>query len=217
VSAALPKEKLYVSRVRGECGLDDRRRGVHGRIDRTRGQGTRREERPKEISSEPKSKGGNMGEVTNEQVNLMLRLYEERREPKLREAREWFFANFHVKNEEDMMRVCPPGSQGNVYMRMVLTYWEMVASIVNRGLIDQDFFFENSGEQWAVFELVKPVIAAWRTMFSSPKFLANLEEQCKRLEAWREKNSPGSNAAIRKMMEQMQQAGQAAKAQAVGG
>jgi hypothetical protein len=158
-----------------------------------------------------------MGEVTNEQVNLMLRLYEERREPKLREAREWFFANFHVKNEEDMMRVCPPGSQGNVYMRMVLTYWEMVASIVNRGLIDQDFFFENSGEQWAVFELVKPVIAAWRTMFSSPKFLANLEEQCKRLEAWREKNSPGSNAAIRKMMAQMQQAGQAAKAQAAGG
>jgi hypothetical protein len=101
-------------------------------------------------------------------------------------------------------------------MRMVLTYWEMVASIVNRGLIDQDFFFENSGEQWAVFEQVKPVIAGWRTMFSSQKFLSNLEEQCKRLEAWREKNSPGSNAAIRKMMPQMQQASQASKAQAAG-
>jgi len=155
-----------------------------------------------------------MREVTNEQVNLMLRLYEERREPRLREAREWFFANFHVKNVDDMMRVCPPGSPGNAYMRMVITYWEMVASIVNRGLIDEDFFFENSGEQWAVFELVKPVISAWRAMFSSPRFLANLEEQCKRLEAWREKNSPGSNEAIRKMMAQMQQTQQAAKAQA---
>jgi hypothetical protein len=157
-----------------------------------------------------------MGEVTNEQVNLMLRLYEERREPRLREAREWFFANFHVKNQEDLMRVCPPGSQGNTYMRMVITYWEMVASIVNRGLIDQDFFFENSGEQWAVFELVKPVIAEWRAMFSSPKFLANLEEQCKRLEVWRENQNPGSTAAIRKMMAQMQEARQAPKAQAAG-
>jgi len=155
-----------------------------------------------------------MGEVTNEQVNLMLRLYEERREPKLREAREWYAANFHVTSAEDLMRVCPPGSQGNAYMRMVLSYWEMVASIVNRGLIDEEFFFENSGEQWVAFEQAKPVLAAWRAMFSSPKFLANLEEQCKRFEAWREKRNPGSNEAIRKMMAQMQQAAQAPKAQA---
>ena len=155
-----------------------------------------------------------MGEVTNEQVNLMLRLYEDRREPRLREAREWFSANFHVKNEEDLMRVCPPGSQGNAYMRMVLAYWEMVASIVNRGLIEEDLFFENSGEQWGVWEQVKPVIVAWRAMFSSPHFLANLETQCNRLEAWREKRSPGSNEAIRKVLAQMQQGAQAQKTQA---
>jgi len=87
-----------------------------------------------------------MGEVTSEQVNLMLRLYEERREPKLREARDWFSANFHVKTADDSMRVCPPGSKENTYMRMVLGYWEMVASIVNRGLIDEEFFFESNGE-----------------------------------------------------------------------
>jgi hypothetical protein len=157
-----------------------------------------------------------MGEVTNEQVNLMLRLYEERREPRLREAREWFSANFHVQDADDLMRVCPPGSPGNAFMRMVLTYWEMVASIVNRGLIDEEFFFENSGEQWAVWEQVKPVIGAWRTMFSSPKFLANLEEQVKRIEAWREKRNPGSNDAIRKMMAQIRQAMPAPQAQAAG-
>jgi hypothetical protein len=147
----------------------------------------------------------------------MLRLYEERREPRLREAREWFSANFHVKNEEDVMRVCPPGSKEDAYMRMVLSYWEMVASIVNRGLIEEDFFFENSGEQWAVWEQVKPMIGAWRAMFSSTTFLSNLEEQSKRLEAWREKRSPGSNAAIRKLLAQMQQALQTPKAHAAGG
>ena len=157
-----------------------------------------------------------MGEVTNEQVNLMLRLFEERREPKLREARDWFGANFHVKTPDDVARVCPPGSPGHLYMRMVLGYWEMVASIVNRGLINEEFFFESHGEQWAVFEQVKPVLAAWRATFSSPNFLANLEENAKRLEAWREKRSPGSNEAIRKMMAQMIQASQAGKAQAAG-
>jgi len=157
-----------------------------------------------------------MGEVTNEQVNLMLRLYEDRREPKLREARDWFSANFQVKTADDLIRVCPPGSKENTYMRMVLGYWEMVASIVNRGLIDEEFFFESSGEQWAVWEQVKPVLAAWRAMFSSPHFLANLEKHVTRLEAWREKRNPGSNDAIRKVMAQMRQAMQAPKAQAAG-
>jgi hypothetical protein len=189
---------------------------VGGRFDHARGDEVGCEEPRKRISPETKSKGGNMGEVTNEQANLMLRLYEDRREPRLREAREWFSANFHVKNEEDLMRVCPPGSRENAYMRMVLGYWEMVASIVNRGLIDEEFFFESNGEQWAVWEQVKPVIVAWRAMFSSPKFLGNLEQHCNRLESWREKRNPGSNAAIRKVLAQMQQPSQAAKAQAAG-
>src|SRR2546422_10383984 len=157
-----------------------------------------------------------MSGATIEQVNLMLKLYDARREAKLREARDWYGANFHPQNVDEAMKLCPPGSQGNLYMRMVLGYWEMVASIVNRGLIDEEFFFESNGEQWAVFEQVKPVLGAWRAMFSSPNFLANLEKQCNHLEAWREKRSPGSNEAIRKVLAQMQQASQAAKAQAAG-
>jgi hypothetical protein len=155
-----------------------------------------------------------MGEVTHEQVNLLLRLYDARREPRLREARDWYGTNFRPNTPEDVMRIAPPGSRENAYMRMVLGYWDMVASIVNRGLIDEDFFFENTGEQWVVFEQVKPILGAWRAMFSSPKFLSNLEEQCRRLEAWREQRNPGSNEAIRKMLAQMQQTMQSQKAQA---
>ena len=110
------------------------------------------------------------------------------------------------------MQVCPPGSQGNAFMRQVLSYWEMVAGIANRGLIEEEFFFENTGEQWGAFEQVKPVLAAWREMFSSPKFLANLEENCTKLEAWRERRNPGSNAAIRRVMQQMREGAQARKA-----
>ncbi|MGH9675821.1 MAG: DUF4760 domain-containing protein [Candidatus Acidiferrum sp.] len=157
-----------------------------------------------------------MGTATHEQVNLMLRLYEERREPKLREARDWFAANFHVKSLEDVMRICPPGSKENTYMRMVAGYWEMVASIVNRGLIDEELFFENAGEQWAIWEQMKPALGEWRAMFSSPKLFANMEQLCKRYEEWREKRNPGSHEAIRKLFATMREAAQAAKAKAAG-
>ena len=155
-----------------------------------------------------------MSAATHEQVNLMLKLYDMRREAKLREARDWMGANFHVKNLDDVMRICPPGSKENTYMRMVLGYWEMVAGIVNRGLVDEDLFFETAGEQWVLWEQVKPVIGAWRTMFSNQHFLAHLEKQCERFEAWREKRDPGSNAAMRNVIEQLQQSEQAEKARA---
>jgi hypothetical protein len=87
-----------------------------------------------------------MGQVTHEQANLLLRLYELRREPRLREARAWFTGNFNAKTPEEMNEKYPPGSEGNVNLRMTVSYWEMAATLVNRGLIDDELFFENSGE-----------------------------------------------------------------------
>lgn len=143
--------------------------------------------------------------ATHEQVNLMLHLFELRREVKLREAREWVTQNFHPTDAEEAMRIAPPGSKENAYMRMVMGYWEMVASIANRGLVDQELFFENSGEEWGVWEAVKPLVPIWRAMFANPQFLGNLEEHCKRLDAWREKRNPGSVEALRKTYAQLTQ------------
>jgi len=153
-----------------------------------------------------------MNTATFDQANLQIRLYELRREPRLREAREWFTDNFHPQTLEDVMRICPPGSKENASMRQALTYWEMLASMSNRELLNEDLMFENSGEEWVVFQQVKPVLAGWREMFSNPKFLGNLEAHCARLEAWREKTSPGSNTAIRKVLEQVYQAKQTTRA-----
>jgi hypothetical protein len=145
-----------------------------------------------------------MGEVTHDQVNLMLRLYDIRREPRLREARQWFMDKFRPSTLEEVMKLYPPASQENAYLRMVISYWDMVAGIVNRGLVDEELFFENSGEQWIVWERMKPVIGEWRALFKNPHMLGNLEEQCKRFEAWREKRAPGTNQAMRDMFAQME-------------
>ncbi|HVB59414.1 MAG TPA: hypothetical protein VNE63_23660 [Candidatus Acidoferrales bacterium] len=141
-----------------------------------------------------------MGEVTHEQVKLMLQLYDTRRESRLREAREWYLAHFRPANIEDIGRLCPPGSKDNASMRMVLSYWDMVANIVNRGLIDEEFFFENSGEQWFVWERIKPVIGAMRARSKNPHQFAQLEKHAKHMEAWREKRAPGSVEISRAQM-----------------
>jgi len=146
-----------------------------------------------------------MPEVTHEQVNLMLRLYDIRREPRLREARDWYLTHFAPSTPDELMKLCPPGSDENAFMRMVISYWEMVASIVNRGLIDEEFFFENSGEQWVVWERLKTVVPAFRAMFKNPTAFANLEKHCENMERWREKRAPGSTEAIRAVNAQMQQ------------
>jgi hypothetical protein len=166
-------------------------------------QTSRERNRRKDIAKS--TKGEDMG-ATHEQVNLMLHLYELRREEKLREAREWVSVNFHPKSPEEAMRLTPPGSKENAYMRMVMGYWEMVASIANRGLVDEELFFENSGEQWGVWEAVKDLVPTWRKMFANPQFLGNLEEHCKRLDAWREKRNPGSVEVLRKVYGQMNEA-----------
>src|ERR1700721_42154 len=121
-----------------------------------------------------------MGDVTHEQANLMLKLYDLRREPKLRGARAWLAANFPGKIAEDARRLSPFGSKENTYMRRVAGSWEMVAGIVNRGLIEEDMFFEGTGEQWGVWQQLKPIAGDFRKTFSNPKFLAALEEQAKR-------------------------------------
>lgn len=143
-----------------------------------------------------------MGEVTHEQVNLFLRLYELRREPRMRQAREWYMANFHPSSLEDVTKHAAPGSAENASMRMVLSYWEMAASIVNRGLIDEEFFFENTGEQWAAWGRIRQVIAAIRERSMNPHQYANLEQHVNRFETWREKRSPGSADVIRRTLQQ---------------
>ena len=146
-----------------------------------------------------------MGEVTFEQANLMLRIFELRREPRLRQARTWFDHKFNAATPEEIMKKYPPSSEENTNIRMVVGYWDMVAGIVNRGLIDEEFFFESNGEGFFVWEKIKHIAPAWRAALKDPTIFANLEEYSRRLEAWREKRAPGSTAAMRQMVEQMSQ------------
>src|SRR5712675_1054303 len=143
-----------------------------------------------------------MAQVSYDEVNLMLRLYDIRREARLRQARAWFVEHFHPVSAEEMMEKYPQGSEENTYIRMVISYWEMVASIVNRGLINDELFFESNGEIWVVWDRMRAIVPTWRAAFKNPRLFANIEETYKRLEAWRAQRAAGSSVAMRQMMQQ---------------
>ena len=148
---------------------------------------------------------------THEQAQLQLQLFEQRREARLRQARDWFFKNYHVKTLEDVMRIAAPGSEGGQFAGMVLGYWEQTCALLNYGLLNEDLFFETTGEFFGVWELAKPVVPQAREKFKMNGYLAHLEKTAKRYEAWSEKRSPGHIAAMREFMKQaMSQAAKAA-------
>src|SRR6516225_10095469 len=117
-----------------------------------------------------------MSQITYDEVNLMLRLYDLRREPRLREARAWFVEHFHAGAPEEVMQKYPQGSQENTYIRMVISYWDMVASIVNRGLINDELFFESNGEIWVVWDRMRSIVPTWRAAFKNPSLFPALRK-----------------------------------------
>lgn len=127
-------------------------------------------------------------------AEILLRLYELRREEKLRTAREWFFTALPVNSMAEFAKLCPPGSRENAYSRMVGSYWDMAASILNHGLVNEDLFFENTGELWGVWTKIEPLIGAMRDASKNPLQYENLERAAKRYEAWMEKRAPGALA-----------------------
>ena len=117
-----------------------------------------------------------MAQSTYDDANLILRLYELRREDKMRAARNWFVANFRCKNMKELGELCPPGSEANAYYRQVVSYWDMAGSFINTGVLNPDLFFMNTREILLVWERMKPLIGEVRAAFSDPLYLGNLEK-----------------------------------------
>ena len=133
---------------------------------------------------------------TYDDVNLILRLYEERREDKMRTAREWFAQSFKFHTMEEFNRGCPVGSSMNAYARMVLSYWEMVASFVTSGVLNQELFFQSGGELLFVWVRVRELIPPMREAYKNPNSFQNLETVAKAFIEWMDARSPDAFAAF---------------------
>src|ERR1044072_6779449 len=104
-------------------------------------------------------------------AELILKLYELRREAVMREARSWFFT-FNPESVEHIQRTAM-GEHGG-YLRMVTTYWDMACSFVNHRAIDAEMFNDGTGEQDLVSAKPQPFIEQIRAAGSST-YMQHLE------------------------------------------
>ncbi len=109
-----------------------------------------------------------------ESAELILKLYDLRREATMRKARDWMFT-FNPTSAEDIEKTMMDPEVGG-YLRMVLSYWDMAAALVNHGAIDADLFSETVGEHIGVYTKIEPFIADLRERWQMQEAFANLEK-----------------------------------------
>lgn len=114
--------------------------------------------------------------ATPQDADLIIKLYDLRREKTMRKARYFFVYEFHPQGADDVKALFADRKhpEYNAYYRQMTSYWDMAAAMVNHGAIDRDLFFDTNGEFFAVWAKVGDFIEDLRGFFG-PQYLVNLE------------------------------------------
>ena len=125
--------------------------------------------------------------ATPEDAKLILKLYDLRREPLMRKARD-FVNNFFPQSADEILQLAQAwGTDQNAYVRQVVSYWDMAASLVLRGALNEELFMDSAGEMMFTFSKIHPFLPEIRKGMGAPEFLQNIETLVTRTEAGRAK------------------------------
>jgi hypothetical protein len=144
-----------------------------------------------------------MAKATAKDAQLILQLYDLRREAEIRKARNWWMSEFWPQSAEDYLKVMyASGTPENGWLRQLQSYWGIAASFVLEGALNEDLFLKPafSGEMFIMFGKIYPFLRELREKIGDPKAFADTEEvimrtkwgrdrlkfMLKRLESWRE-------------------------------
>ena len=112
-------------------------------------------------------------------AQLIMQLYDLRREPEMRKARSWWFAEFWPQSAEDFLKIAfNMGAQENNWLRQVTGYWSMAASFVLQGALNEELFIQPavSGEMFVMFAKVHPFLKELREKAGDPEIFGNIEK-----------------------------------------
>ena len=112
-------------------------------------------------------------------AQLILQLYDLRREAEMRKARNWWAAEFFPQSADDFMKVAwTMGTQENNWLRQVSGYWNIVASFVLAGVLNEELFLQPgfSGELFVIYAKIHPHVKELRKRFDDPNFFLNIEK-----------------------------------------
>jgi hypothetical protein len=123
-------------------------------------------------------------------AELILQLYDLRREAEMRKARHWWLVDFWPNNADEFIKVAfAMGTKENNWLRQVGGYWDMAASLVLHGTIHPDLFLEGgfSGEMYFIYAKIRPILKELREKMQSPGLFRNVERVITSSKAGRER------------------------------
>ncbi|HZR64075.1 MAG TPA: hypothetical protein VFA85_02950 [Terriglobales bacterium] len=124
---------------------------------------------------------------TAEDAQIVMQLYDLRREAEMRKARAWY-ASWWPKEAHDVLRVINgTDPQENAWFRQVNGYWDMAASFVLRGVLNEEIFFDSGGEMWFILAKLQPFLKEVREKVGIPHAFMNVEKVATRTQAGRER------------------------------
>ena len=149
-----------------------------------------------------------MSTPTTSDAELILKLYDLRREAELRKARNWWLGYWPESVDEIMKVASALGTQENAWMRQVGGYWEMASSLVLHGVLNRDLFMEGSfsGEMFFIFGKIEPFLKELRQKMGNPNIFGNVEKLIV--------TSPGATERLKELQQRQAAMRKAAKSQA---
>ncbi len=109
------------------------------------------------------------------QAELILKLYEIRRETALRAARDYVGGEFMPKSVDEFVGLVKDGGKPSGHILQVYGYWDMVAAFVVHGALDEALIFDTCQEMYFQFEKIQPYLAGFREKMNLPEFLRSIE------------------------------------------
>lgn len=116
--------------------------------------------------------------ATAHDAQLILKLYDLRREAEMRKARHWLTAEFWPQSADEFIKVVNSfPSQENAWLRQVGGYWDMAASLVVHGALNEELFLQPGccGEMFFIFAKIHPFLKEIRAKTNNPDAFANIE------------------------------------------
>jgi hypothetical protein len=128
--------------------------------------------------------------ATAADAQVILKLYDLRRETEMRKARDWWGAEFFPQSADDVMKVSwAMGTKENNWFRQVLGYWGMAAALVLEGALNEQLFLKPgvSGEMFLIFAKIQPHLKGYREKMNDPNLLRDIETVVMRTKWGRER------------------------------
>lgn len=125
--------------------------------------------------------------ATAEDAKIVMRLYDLRREAEMRKARQWY-AGWWPRGADDVLKVLQGGgTQENAWFRQVNGYWDMAASFVLHGVVNESLFFDSGGELWFTLAKLQPFLKEVRQKANLPHAYERVEKVATRTKDGRER------------------------------